>query len=302
MPIVRVGEKTLACLSANQRRLGFDRIALDYEHNTVPGSAEYKRTQEPRPIAAHGMLSVVRGEGLYLEDAAWTPDGPKAAANYPDVSPTPMLDPDTHEVVFVHSVALTRAGAGDGLRFPMLSIEVNTQGDTRMDPKLKALLCRLLKKPEDSKDDDIASALENLGLTVSTLSAADLPGKLTLLSTTLDGQKTAIQTMTSQVQALDASLKTLSADMTRVRKSILVRDAVALGKQIPLDAAGIESMEIATLSTLLDKLPDGVVPLAARTPRAPQEPGAAGDQAALDKVARLCGMDPEQVRKANGLK
>jgi phage I-like protein len=99
-----------------QAKLGYGEIALDFEHNTVPGSIEYGRTQEPRTVAAYGKPDVVENDGLYLSSIRWTPEGEKAARNYADLSPAVQLDKDG-QVIFVHSAALTRNGAVDNLHF-----------------------------------------------------------------------------------------------------------------------------------------------------------------------------------------
>lgn len=113
---VLLDEQAVASLNANQRKLGHDRVALDYEHNTVPGSDEYARTKEPREVAAFGTVEPVAGDGLYLKDLTWTPGGQAHARNYEDLSLAPKLD-EENRVVFVHSAALTRNGAVYDLSF-----------------------------------------------------------------------------------------------------------------------------------------------------------------------------------------
>jgi phage I-like protein len=114
--VVRVDDTTLSVLESNQKKEGLDRVAIDFEHNTAPGSTEYLRSSEPRPVAGYGVPRVIKGDGLYLEDIIWTPDGEKHAANFIDLSPCVQLDANG-SVTFVHSVALTRAGAVEGLHF-----------------------------------------------------------------------------------------------------------------------------------------------------------------------------------------
>lgn len=114
--LVRLNETSLARLPQRQREMGFDKIALDFEHNTVPGSAEYERTKEPRIVAAYGVPRVIPEDGLYLEGLEWTPQGRESALNFADLSPAVQFDGDGN-VVFVHSVALTRNGAVEGLSF-----------------------------------------------------------------------------------------------------------------------------------------------------------------------------------------
>lgn len=106
-----VDEITAQVFASNQRKCGFERVALDYEHNTVPGSPEYERTQEPREVAAYWTPRVIAGEGIVLEAPTWTPSGERNALNFEDISGAPMLDGE--RVVGLHSVALTKAGASD---------------------------------------------------------------------------------------------------------------------------------------------------------------------------------------------
>ncbi len=105
---------TKACLEKNQRDLGFEKIAIDFEHNTVPGTPEYERTQEPRKIAGYGTPRLHPVNGLEIVDVRWTPEGVQALSNFQDLSPTVEVSPDG-SVLFIHSVALCRNGAVHGL-------------------------------------------------------------------------------------------------------------------------------------------------------------------------------------------
>ena len=277
LPLIRINERTLAALSANQRRYGFERVALDYEHNTVPGSPEHKRSAEPRPIAAHGTLEVVPGEGLFLCNLEWTPDGPKAAANYPDLSPTPACDADG-TVLFVHSVALTRAGAGDGLRFTPLSVE---SGDTDeagedksqeevvgMDPKLKAALCKIMKMDATTATDEaVASGLDGLAEQID------------------------------KVKGMDSTITTLSASVLDMQRDFILAQSRMDGKVIPLSAESIKSMDLVALLDLVGKLPPNVVPLSAVTPKIENGAGAKSpENSMLEEIARNCGVDVAKLR------
>lgn len=109
---VMVGQKTLSVLPRNQALNGFDTVALDFEHNTVPGSPEYLRSQEPRPIGAKGKPFVELNVGLGIDNPRWTPDGSKFAGegHYEDLSGAVALD-ENNEVIFLHSGALCRQGS-----------------------------------------------------------------------------------------------------------------------------------------------------------------------------------------------
>jgi phage I-like protein len=285
LPRLVVGDITVAALAVNQAKLGFDRVALDYIHNTVEGSPEFLRTKEPREIAATGVVETVPGEGVYLSAIEWTPDGPKNAMNYPDISPAPRTDAQGN-VVFIHSFALCRQGAGEGLRFARLSVETN-EGDA-MDPKLKELLCRLLKLPAETAEDGITAALDTAA------------GQIACLSVTLplvDAHKGAFETLTAKLTAAEGKIATFSTELIDLRKQVLLSDAARDGKVIPLSADAVAKMDMPTLTDLVGKLPKGVVPLSAHTPAKVDDP--ASSNAALDKVAVMCGMDPAKVRELN---
>ena len=152
-----------------------------------------------------------------------------------------------------------------------------------MDPKLRELLCRLLKLNADTKEEDVLKAVDTAAGQLATLSVT-LPA--------VDGQKTALEALAQKVTAL-------SAELVGVRKDMVLADAARDGKVIPLAADAVAKMDLATLTELVSKLPAGVVPLAAKTPDKVQTPESQTDDAALDTVARGCGLDPKKVREAN---
>ena len=112
---VYVNEKTLKHFNTTQKHIGRVRVPIDFNHNTVEGSKAFDADKEPRAIAGYGTPRVGL-EGLWLEDIQWTPSGEKAARDYEDLSPAPILDEDG-VVVGLHSVALTPAGAIEDLHF-----------------------------------------------------------------------------------------------------------------------------------------------------------------------------------------
>ena len=103
---VNVGALFVKCLNADT--YPYRKVALDFEHNTFPGTAAYKESKEPRPVAGFGTIEAVEGDGVYITMSSWTPDGEKMAANYADKE---------GNLVAVASVALCRAGAVDGMDF-----------------------------------------------------------------------------------------------------------------------------------------------------------------------------------------
>jgi len=113
---VYLTKETLKTFSDYQKKTGRDEdVALDFGHNTVPGSIEYV-AGEPKQIAAYGDPELIEGDGLYLNDLEWTDSGKKNAKNYKDLSPAVKVDRNG-VVIGLHSVALTEAGAVHGLKF-----------------------------------------------------------------------------------------------------------------------------------------------------------------------------------------
>lgn len=109
-----VNETTLKSLAANQVARGFDLVTMDFEHETHRGHANYKSGAVE--VAGRGVVSVVEGEGVFLDVTKYTPAGLKFAANYPDVSGVFWTNKEG-EVVLVSSVALTLHGAVEGAEF-----------------------------------------------------------------------------------------------------------------------------------------------------------------------------------------
>ena len=110
---VVVGRQLVEAMSAPT--YPFREIALDFEHNTCPGTLAYQHTQEPRPIAAFLNVDVVENEGVFVNVERWTPDGEKNAQNYCDLSAVPLMDADGN-VTSIISVALSRCGSVPDLR------------------------------------------------------------------------------------------------------------------------------------------------------------------------------------------
>jgi len=105
---------TMKQLTAYNAAQNWDRIALDFEHNSVPGSPTYQG--EPVKVAGYGTLQLVAGEGIYLVMSSWTAEGREYAAggHYGDLSPVVKVN-DENEVIGLHSAALCRHGATPGL-------------------------------------------------------------------------------------------------------------------------------------------------------------------------------------------
>src|ERR1700677_2133594 len=161
----RAGDKTSAELAANQKKFGFERVAIDFNHCSVPGTDTYNdllKAGQPPLIFCYGRVHAVPDEGIYLEDIIWTPLGVQHARNFEDLSPA-IRDEDG-EVTLVHSVALTPNGKMEGLEF--FNAALKAQENAAPQPKgseEKALtllsVARLLELPETSDEETVLEKL-----------------------------------------------------------------------------------------------------------------------------------------------
>ena len=233
-------------LPLNQKALGFDRVALDFEHNTVPGTPEYERTQEPRPVAGYGAVTIVPGDGLYLDALNWTPGGQANARNYEDLSGALAKD-SQDRVIFVHSVGLVRNGATPDVH--LLSARALTQSTPNEPKRMPELNLDTLATSVTKLSTDLASLTQKLGALETQLAGAKAPD-LTPLSARLD--------------TLEASLKSTATAQQAEQRAQLIAAASRDGKVIPLSAESIAKLDVTTLNELVAGLPKNVVPLNAR--------------------------------------
>lgn len=157
---IKVNEKTKEVFYLTQKSIGRERVPLDFNHNSVRGSKAYEDDKEPRAIAGYGTPEL-REDGIWLKNITWTPSGEKSAKDYEDLSPAPLLD-DDNNVVGLHSVALTPAGAISNLHFYSAtefdkimkkpSMELSAE-DTKLD-KLEEHLKEDVKEQEKGIEKD----------------------------------------------------------------------------------------------------------------------------------------------------
>jgi phage I-like protein len=273
----RVGEKTAKFLPALQKLLGFDTVKLDFEHNTVPGTAAYKADKEPRNIAADARLAVVPGEGIYAEGLKWTPHGVKSVTEglHSDLSPTIKTD-DDGEVVFIHSAGLCRQGAVTDLRvfsageiltpeqLRTFSATINPNPASSMD--YKKLLIILLGLDANAADADIETAATSFAETAKTHTTTlkTLGEKITALeqAAAKAGEN---KTHAPEIEQLNTKLAALEKSTAGSERSQLVAEAIRAGKIVPHGAA-IDQLSNEQFKAVLDSLPVDQVPLAQRTP------------------------------------
>jgi len=238
-----VDETTLNSLAANQAAYGFEEIALDYNHNSLPGHPNYQ--PDPRKVAGYGGLEVIKGEGIFMTALSYTPSGKENALEYRDLSPAPVRD-DNGSVIFIHSVALTPNGETKGLNFSVDATKAlsaakaqnSKQTNKNTDMDYKKLLCLMLGlDPASATDTEIEAAATKFGKQEKTEPEHKDPEKP-------EGEKPKGDKPTEgdkKIEALSTEVANLAKiilgftnkEDSRERESILA-DAMREGKVVPL--------------------------------------------------------------------
>ena len=287
---VNVGALFVKCLNAET--YPYRKVALDFEHNTFPGTAAYKESKEPRPVAGFGTIEAVEGDGVYITMSSWTPEGEKMAANYADVSAGAVTDKEGN-LVAVASVALCRAGAVDGMDFveaPLSGgissalsgiINNNQKGQQAMD--YKALLLKLLGLGEDATDEAIRAALD---------AAGKKPTQEEQDAALSAAVKAAVE---EAVKPINEKVAALSAAAEAHEKADLIAEAAREGKVIALGADALGKITVEDLKATIAKTPV-TVPLSAKTPTNlaggdARHPGEVPEE--LRQIALNCGVSPD---------
>lgn len=287
---------TLAVFSNHQSALGRQRVALDFEHNTVPGTEEYQRTTEPRSVAAFGTPVVVAGAGLFLENLAWTPEGRRSALNFEDLSAAPFLDA-AGRVVALHSAALTRAGAVYDLPTLLDQAELAAMSATLrrhspnppethqnpMDPNQSLTIAELapaLGLPAAASRAEVLAAFASLGA-LSSLVTLDQSRPVTLGAAPLHNGRLAlvddVATLADRLDRLETAGRKPSATLSATPEGRTVpfsaEDVLRLRTQVESLSAAIQQREdhsaAAERSRLLDEAAQAgkLIPLSADTAR-----------------------------------
>ena len=298
---VNVGPLFVRCLGADT--YPYRKVALDFEHNTFPGTPAYKESAEPRAVAGFGTIEAVEGEGVYITMSSWTPEGERMAAHYADVSAGAVTDKEGN-LIAVSSVALCRAGSVDGMDFveaPLsggissaLSGIINQEGGLKPAAPIskgkqamdyKALLLKSLGLGEDATDEAIQAAL-------------DAAGKKPTQEEQDAALSAAVKAAVAEaVKPFEEKVAALSAAAAAHEKADLVAEAAREGKVIALGADAIGKLTVEELKATIAKTPV-TVPLNAKTPANMKEKAAEGEvPEELRQIALNCGVDPEIFKK-----
>ena len=325
---VNVGPLFAKCLAAAE--YPYRKVALDFEHNTFPGTAAYKESQEPRPVAGFGTIEAVAGDGVYIRMTAWTPEGEKMAANYADVSAGAVTDKEGN-LIAVASVALCRAGAVDGMDFveaplsggvssalsgiinqwaveklkgseveklkgpnlPTLQpFNPSTAQTQKGQPAMdyKALLLKVLGFGEDATDEAIKAAVDALPPKPEQAEHSSAINTEALSAAVKAAVAKAVKPFEEKVAALSAAAE-------NHEKQDLVNEAAREGKVIALGADALGKLTVEELKATIAKTPV-TVPLSAKTPATLKDKPIDGDvPEEFRQIALNCGVSPEIFKK-----
>lgn len=295
-----VSARTLAGFSASQAALKLTgHVALDFRHNTVPGTPAYLADKEPRKVAAYGVPKVVDGEGIFLTDLTWTPEGRDAylGGHFRDLSPAVFRD-KAGNVVAMHSAALCDHGEIDGLtieaatapaslagHFAALSASLSIESTSPMKPtpSLIALLTLLGTTLAPEADEAaVDKALSDLIDKIKAEKDAGKPSDVTALTADLDKR-----------------LKAVEVERDQYRRNELKAQAIAVGKIIPLDDAAWNLTPLSVCASLVAGLQPGVVPMTPKTKESPETTSPEAFTADALEVFRRMNVTPEEVRQHN---
>lgn len=293
-----VNNTTLAELPKNQAATNFDTIALDFEHNSVPESPTYRG--EPVKVAAHGVPEVVAGQGLFLNNIQWTPEGREHVGNghYKDLSPS-ILHNAKGEVLFIHSAAACRQGAlvGGSINLTADSpiLKLTNSNDPMREQLLKLLTAAGVTIPADATDEQLTALATEAEGKLKTLSAApaDKAAKAKPEDAAgIEGLRSEVGALKTTLTTLSTTLASLQAGNESAQVNLILNSAAAEGKVVPKEfIEGDQKVTPAQLKLLVAALPV-TVPVGDR--RTPHTTPAAGSALVLNSAA-------DQVRKQLGL-
>jgi len=286
-------ETTAATFAAAMAALKFNGpVALDFNHNSLPGHPAYLAEQEPRRKAAWGMPRVIPGEGIVLEALTWTPEGKEAflGGHFQDISPVIFRDKGNH-VIAIHSAALCDHGEVDGLTieaatappelqsaFAALSASITPalhhsttpalSPTHPMKPELIAALAALLKGLEvelspEADETMIASALTAAAGKIDDLKKAAAPK---VEETPMKKEEVKPDALSVKITDLEKQVSDLTASKEQARRDALMAEAIRDGKLIPLSTDLWNAAPVTVCEGLVKAAQPGAIPLTKKTP------------------------------------
>lgn len=286
---------TLTGFTAMQQAIKRTRLALDFEHNTVPGMPAYLADKEPRSIAAWAD-AVPTPLGIEFTNIEWTPAGLEAWKNksFQDLSPTCYRAKDG-TVLALHSVALCRHGELDGLTIQAASA-IALSADI-------AQLTALSASNETTEIMKPTPALIAL-LTALSVTLSETADEAAVETALLEGAKKIEELSKAKPEAMSAELVALTAEVKQIRqgqesgrRTALMAEAAAAGKVIPLSQAALELVSLSILEDMVKTAKPGQVPVKSDNPGGHQNGGEpeAFSAESMETFARY-GLSEEDVK------
>ena len=264
---VIVDELTARVFSANQKAIGRERVQVDFEHNTVPGTPEYKRTTEPRAVAGHANLACIPGEGIFAECITYTGTGRKSAADYEDISLAPYCD-KSGRVIGAHSVGLTHTGAAYGVGFAQAPETLSAGGELAFDLKTLSAGTTPAVSEQNSPMIKLTVLAAALGL-AETADEAAVTAALTKRLAQTAAEPVDLKPLSARLDAVEKKLADGDKTATDIKRAQLVTLFASQGK-VPKKADGtnysadeLKTLGLDTLELLLANTAV-TVPLSAR--------------------------------------
>lgn len=245
-----VSANTLAHIEAIQRELGYDRIALDYEHNTHPGTVAYiESTEGNRPVAAFGRVQVLEGD-LWLTELEWTPHGREHAKNYIDLSTVSIKDKATSEVYCITSVGLCRQGKTFDISawsLPRLTCTVNSVAAEGLEA-VSAALAAVLPVPAAPAAPALVLDVHAIeGLPDAVLIALGQRLQETQwLKEQRDAMSAALDSERAARAALEATVQNLTAQIAELKAQLATSTSLAGQVQLAVEANSANASALAT--------------------------------------------------------
>mgnify|MGYP000844705659 FL=1 len=293
---------TVGLLAANQAATKRERIALDFQHNSVEGSKTY--TGEPLKVAAYGSLEIVENEGIYLSALEWTPEGKEHAANghYPDISPALRVN-DEREVIWIHSAGLVRQGEIDGLvlfdasdticAVLNMGLQTGLMSWTGTRELINIFLATVgVQIPESATFDEMKEIAQAGAAKIEAcMATAEAKAAVNALDNPPDNP---VETMSATTELPPA----IEARLAKMEKQAIETKAIAQGKVIPLNAAEIDALDVKTFAALCDRLEAGKVRMTSQGDgKAPADVDTFAANTELDDVLKRMNISKEDFAK-----
>lgn len=250
--VFKVTPLTIAALQKQVADKSYERIVVDFEHNSLKGHPNYQ--PPPRHHAGYGNVEAIAGDGVYLSAVDYTPAGKRYARDNSDISPVPVHT-DDGTIIGLISCALLPNGSLHNVTYfsaelPQAALSANHQTKETEMADITALEASL---------DKLTSENQTLRTELTALSGK-LPdaAKLTALESKSGTLETLITALTAKITALE------TADLKRAKDALLAGAAQA-GKVVALAADVIGMMTTKQLEDHIAAL-QATVPVSRRTP------------------------------------